>query len=222
MVRQIAGDVCDATVVPATPIVGVRVRLEDTVGETAQPARSENGQFTCLGLLKGTTRQRARSAALHHRHFRSRWRRRDGTTSTSIRAKAQPRDAVAQIAGYRGICTGEFTSPPPIVGIGTSTAAFAGTAESRPIESPTQLGNCDGLSAATIEADAAVLTGTPARLPSRGCELLAKHPWMHVVAIRSDGCATSMYELRPFERELGEISPASLLDAVRGAAPAGA
>ena len=71
-----------------------------------------------------------------------------------------------------------------------------------------------------IEADVAVLGGPPAGLPPLGRELLANYPWMHVVAIRSDGRDTSLYELRPFERKLGEISPASLLDAVRREGPA--
>jgi hypothetical protein len=42
------------------------------------------------------------------------------------------------------------------------------------------------------------------------------------MAIRSDGRDTSRYELRPFERKLGKISPASPRDAVRqvGVGPA--
>jgi len=37
---------------------------------------------------------------------------------------------------------------------------------------------------------------------------------MHVMAIRCDRRRTSRYELRPFERKLGKISPAGPLDAV--------
>jgi hypothetical protein len=74
----------------------------------------------------------------------------------------------------------------------------------------------EALSAAdAVEADVVVLAGPAAGLPPLGRELLATHPWMHVVAIRGDGRDTSLYELRPVERKLGEISPACLLDAVR-------
>jgi hypothetical protein len=71
-----------------------------------------------------------------------------------------------------------------------------------------------------IEADVAILAGPPVGLPPLGRQLLADHPRMHVVAIRRDGRDTSLYELRPFERKLGEISPASLLDTVRRLGPA--
>lgn len=67
----------------------------------------------------------------------------------------------------------------------------------------------------TLDADVVVLTGPPSGLPQLGHDLLARHPWMHVVAIRDDGRESSLYQLRPVERKLGEISPASLLDAVR-------
>jgi hypothetical protein len=66
-----------------------------------------------------------------------------------------------------------------------------------------------------IEADVAVLAGDPDGLPALGRELLGRHPWLHVMAIRRDGSDASLYELRPFECKLGEISPATLLDAVR-------
>lgn len=66
-----------------------------------------------------------------------------------------------------------------------------------------------------IEADVAILAGDPGGLPALGRELLGRHSWLRVMAIRSDGGETSLYELRPFECRLGEISPATLLDAVR-------
>src|SRR5262245_2956462 len=71
--------------------------------------------------------------------------------------------------------------------------------------------------ASAVGADVAVLAAPAAGLPQIGQELLTNNPRLRVVAIRSDGRATSLYELRPFERKLGEISPASLLDAVRQA-----
>jgi hypothetical protein len=68
-----------------------------------------------------------------------------------------------------------------------------------------------------IEADVAVLAGGPEGLPALGRELLGRHPWMHVMAVRRDGRDASLYELRPFECKLGEMSPETLLDAVRRA-----
>lgn len=68
-----------------------------------------------------------------------------------------------------------------------------------------------------IDADVAVVSGGSDGLPALGWDLLGRHPWMQVIAIRRDGEATSLYELRPHERELGEISPQALLDAVRRA-----
>ena len=50
---------------------------------------------------------------------------------------------MTQLAGYPGVYTEEFTPPSPIEGVGTSTAAFVGTAEKGPIGIPTQLGSWD-------------------------------------------------------------------------------
>jgi hypothetical protein len=72
-----------------------------------------------------------------------------------------------------------------------------------------------GAEALAVEADVAVVPGPPEGLPALGMELLGRHPWMQVMTIRRDGQATSLYELRPYERKLGEISPQTLLDAVR-------
>jgi hypothetical protein len=69
--------------------------------------------------------------------------------------------------------------------------------------------------ALAVDADVAVVQGPPAGLPALGRELLGLRPRMQVVAVRCDGQATSLYELRPHERKLGEISPEALLDAVR-------
>jgi DNA-binding transcriptional LysR family regulator len=99
---------------------------------------------------------------------------------------------------------------------GMLTDIVTRTLESAPDIVVTVVPESEALAAANaMEADVAVLAGPPVGLPPLGRELLAKRPWMHVVAIRSDGRDTSLYELRPFEHKLGEISPASLLDAVR-------
>lgn len=96
------------------------------------------------------------------------------------------------------------------------------TLEAAPDIAVTVVPGSEALSAAdAVEADVAVLAGPPDGLPPLGRELFARRPWIHVVAIRRDGRDTSLYELRPSERRLGEISPATLLDAVRRAGPAG-
>lgn len=65
------------------------------------------------------------------------------------------------------------------------------------------------------EADVAILRGTADGLPPLGHELLRRRPWMDVLTIRGDGREAFLYQLRPVERALGEISPQTLLDAVR-------
>ncbi len=50
---------------------------------------------------------------------------------------------MTQLAGYPGVYIEEFTPPSPIEGVGTSTAAFVGTAEKGPIGTPTRLGSWD-------------------------------------------------------------------------------
>jgi hypothetical protein len=65
------------------------------------------------------------------------------------------------------------------------------------------------------EIDVAVLRGAPEHLPPAAVELLGRNPWMYVLALHGDGRHASMFQLRPVERPLGEISPETLLDAVR-------
>jgi Bacteriophage tail sheath protein len=50
---------------------------------------------------------------------------------------------MVQIAGHPGIYIEEFAPPSPIEGVGTSTAAFVGTAEQGPIGRPTRLFDWD-------------------------------------------------------------------------------
>jgi uncharacterized NAD(P)/FAD-binding protein YdhS len=73
---------------------------------------------------------------------------------------------------------------------------------------------------AAADADVAVVGGGAEGLPPAGRELLDHHPRLHVMAVQRDGRHASLFELRPHERRLGEISPAVILDAVRRAGPA--
>src|SRR4051794_39262154 len=50
---------------------------------------------------------------------------------------------MVQIAGHPGIYIEEFAPPSPIEGVGTSTAAFVGTAEKGPLGRPTRLFDWD-------------------------------------------------------------------------------
>jgi hypothetical protein len=67
------------------------------------------------------------------------------------------------------------------------------------------------------DLDVAILGGEPEGLPPFAFELLGRNPWMNVLKLRGDGRHASMFQLRPVERPLGEVSPQSLLDAVRAA-----
>jgi hypothetical protein len=51
-----------------------------------------------------------------------------------------------------------------------------------------------------------------------GTQLLSECPRARIVAISDDGAGGFLYELRPCRRELGAISPTTLVDAVRGEA----
>jgi len=69
-----------------------------------------------------------------------------------------------------------------------------------------------------------VLIGTTS-VEQSAAALLARWPNARVIAIEQHGRGASMYELRPYRVELGELSPAGVVDsiraAVRGAAHAG-
>jgi hypothetical protein len=69
-------------------------------------------------------------------------------------------------------------------------------------------------------ADVAILGGDSEGLPAAGRELFWRRPWMNVLTLRGDGSEAFLYQVRPSERPLGEISPQTLLEAVRAAGPA--
>lgn len=50
-------------------------------------------------------------------------------------------------------------------------------------------------------------------------DLLGRLPFLRVVAISADASESCLYELRPYERGLGEISPQSLLAAIERQLP---
>ena len=66
------------------------------------------------------------------------------------------------------------------------------------------------------EADVAVACVDDGELPPRLAELLCGHPCMRVLALSEEGRHAFVYELRPFRNELTDVSPASLLAAIRG------
>jgi DNA-binding NarL/FixJ family response regulator len=70
---------------------------------------------------------------------------------------------------------------------------------------------------AAIAPDVAVVTGDDVRFPGAWRDLLAGRPRMRVLAITDGGRTSRLYELRPHLTELGEVSPQTLLEAVRTA-----
>jgi DNA-binding NarL/FixJ family response regulator len=46
-------------------------------------------------------------------------------------------------------------------------------------------------------------------------DLLRHHPGLRVLAVSADGSESCLYELRPHERMLGDVSPRTLLAAIR-------
>jgi DNA-binding NarL/FixJ family response regulator len=50
--------------------------------------------------------------------------------------------------------------------------------------------------------------------------LLRAHPEVKVLAIRDDGSDTTLWELKPYEKRLGEVSPEALRAAIHGAVDA--
>jgi hypothetical protein len=63
--------------------------------------------------------------------------------------------------------------------------------------------------------DVVILNTSEGGLPPAARALLARQPHAKVLAMRNDGRQTSLYELRPHETDLGQISPETLLQAVR-------
>lgn len=60
-----------------------------------------------------------------------------------------------------------------------------------------------------------VITGLEEVARPDVADLLGRHPALRVLAVSADGSESYLYELRPHERMLGEISPRTLLSAIR-------
>ena len=64
-------------------------------------------------------------------------------------------------------------------------------------------------------ADVAILAGDGGVLTRRALEVLKTRPLLKVLAVRRGGREASLYELRPHQTPLGELSSQVLLAAVR-------
>ena len=82
----------------------------------------------------------------------------------------------------------------------------------RELEAPTRLTQAvDGIGAEFVIAGGDALT------PDDVDALLETHPRMKVLAVAGDGRDAFLYELRPQRVPLGEVSPHTLLEAIRAA-----
>src|SRR6266571_423761 len=71
---------------------------------------------------------------------------------------------------------------------------------------------------AEAEADVVVLGLPDEELPSEYAGLLSARPQTRLLGVSGDGRRAFLYELRPYRSALGEVSPQTLLDAIRAAA----
>ena len=80
-----------------------------------------------------------------------------------------------------------------------------------------ELDDCDQTLEA-IERNRAdvVIAGLDGVAPAQVSYLLSERPRLRILAVSGDGGESFLYELRPYERLLGEISPQTLLAAIRG------
>jgi DNA-binding NarL/FixJ family response regulator len=70
---------------------------------------------------------------------------------------------------------------------------------------------------ARADSDVVIFDAAAATLQSSVRALLREQPRMKVLTVLRDGRDTSLYELRPHETALGQVSPKTLLAAVRTA-----
>ena len=66
-------------------------------------------------------------------------------------------------------------------------------------------------------ADVVVLGLKDSALPTDCEQLFTAHPQIRVLGIAADGRRAFLYELRPQQVSLGEVSPQGLIDAIRAA-----
>ena len=73
---------------------------------------------------------------------------------------------------------------------------------------------------ADADADVVIFGTNDALLPPGCSQLMKERPRTRVLTVERNGRAAFLYELRPYAVPLGEASPSTLLDAVRGTAAA--
>jgi len=71
--------------------------------------------------------------------------------------------------------------------------------------------------AATTDAEVVILADENRSMPGAVHEILSELPRTKVLTIRDDGRETFLYELRPLQTRLGQVSATTLLEAVRTA-----
>jgi hypothetical protein len=79
------------------------------------------------------------------------------------------------------------------------------------VEEPEELGAAGGTS-----YDVIVISLPEPDEYVEGCRMLAQFPASRIVALRGDASRAFVYEMRPHCTALGELSPKTLRDAVRG------
>ena len=93
-------------------------------------------------------------------------------------------------------------------------------ARERDLEIVKRLGLAEGPLQAQALADAhVVVTSLHETTRASAFELLAARPGLRILAISADGGEGRLYELRPHERALGEVSNETLLAAIRRQLP---
>ncbi len=81
-------------------------------------------------------------------------------------------------------------------------------------ELPHRAGLLDGVERS--QASVVVLGLSDSELPVECTALLATRPQTRVLGVAADGRRAFLYELRPHRTPLGEVSPAGLVEAIRG------
>jgi DNA-binding NarL/FixJ family response regulator len=71
--------------------------------------------------------------------------------------------------------------------------------------------------AAQTRSDVAILGLRDAGFPSICARLLDQHPRIKILGVTPDGRRACLYELRPSEVPVGDVSPAGVLAAIRAA-----
>ena len=142
MWAEIGGTVYDATVASPMELPDVWVAIEDAAGQQLATTTTDSfGRFIFNQIRPGTYQLRfiavnrpCGAAPQHH----------NPVTNGRIQLTVHLKESRMGIqVSYPGIYVQEFTPGAPIQGVGTSTAAFIGTAFSGPVNTPLQLTSWD-------------------------------------------------------------------------------